>query len=196
MWFFEKGPKLNFPTTPPGILGYDPKAVDALMARLKRQYEGEIQGLVTSGMLGATRFDKTPGGYQIPAVDAALARVADTFELREQTERLSRLGNKVIMSELAVLELELKRVLDLGAVGAFDYAKNGYRKSSVSKLLKSIAGFSQLDEIDTFVIRSAALGRAINGLDRDQVDEFLAAVTAAAVRLRITLKIAHFGPSE
>jgi DivIVA domain-containing protein len=178
---------MDFPVTATGIMGYDPDAVDVLMARVKKQYEGEVHGLITAGVLGEVRFDLVPGGYQIPAVDAALARLSDTFELREQNQRLGALGKSVILNELAQLEIEIKRVIGLGAVGAFDYAKNGYKKRDVAKLLKVIARFEKLSEIDTFVVRNAALAKSYSGLDRDQVDDFLAVVTAAATRSRITV---------
>jgi DivIVA domain-containing protein len=177
---------MDFPTTPTGVQGYEPQAVDALMARVKRQYEGQGLGPISAGMLVETRFDLVAGGYQVQAVDAALARLADTFELREQSERLARLGKGVILGELEIMDSELQRVLSLGAVGAFDYAKRGYKKRDVKKVLQIISEFGGLDRVDTFVVRSQALRRSRSGLDRDQVDEFLALVTAASTRARIT----------
>jgi DivIVA domain-containing protein len=177
---------MDFPNTFAGVLGYDPKAVDALMARVKRQYEDQGLDLISAGMLVETRFDLVGGGYQVLAVDAALARLADTFELKEQSERLARLGKLIILSELEKMNIEVQRVLELGAVGAFDYAKRGYNKRDVTKALKMISAFDGLDKVDSFVVRSQVLRKSRSGLDRDQVDEFLALVTAAATRARIT----------
>lgn len=175
---------MEFPNTLQGLPGYDSVAVDALMVRVKKQHAGQVWGLITSGMLAETRFELVVGGYQIPVVDAALAQLADTLESREQIERLGRLGRAVLSAELVALQVQIKRVLDLGAIEAFDYAKNGYRKSAVLKLVKLASEFSKLADMDSFVLRSAALGRALNGLDRDQVDEFLTAVTGACARAR------------
>lgn len=179
---------MDFPSTAAGILGYDPKGVDSLMARVKRQYEGQGQGpgLVSSGMLSQVKFDLVAGGYQVPAVDAALARLADTFELKEQAQRLALLGKASILSELESMETKILSVLELGAVGAFDYAKSGYNKRDVAKLLKIISGFGGLEKVDSFVVRSEALRKSFSGLDRHQVDEFLALVTAASTRARLT----------
>jgi DivIVA domain-containing protein len=177
---------MDLPTTSTDALGYDPKAVDALMARVKRQYEDHGLGLISSGMLVETKFDLVAGGYQVLAVDAALARLADTFGLKEQSERLARLGKVMILSELEQMDIEVQRVLELGAVGAFDYAKRGYNKRDVAKILKIISEFGGSGKVDTFVVRSQALRKSRSGLDREQVNEFLALVAGASTRARIT----------
>ena len=55
------------------ILGYDSEQVDALLDRVRRQYEKPNSRIITPAMLASLEFDLDPGGYRIDQTDAALA---------------------------------------------------------------------------------------------------------------------------
>ena len=101
-----------FPLNAPDILGYDREQVEALLARVKTQYQNPNRTLITSAMLAVVKFDLVPGGYQIPAVDDALARVADTFDEREIKDRLAKEGRVALVGELTAMLNIIRPVLE------------------------------------------------------------------------------------
>jgi DivIVA domain-containing protein len=83
---------MSIQKVPGRLLGYDPEQVDGLLDRVKRQYDNPNSRIVTPGMLSVAKFELVPGGYRIDQVDAAIAKVADDFEIRELTEKISKFG--------------------------------------------------------------------------------------------------------
>ena len=116
---------MNFQLNPPDILGYDREQVDALLARVKTQYQNPNRILITSAMLAVVKFDLVPGGYQIPAVDDALARVADTFDEREIKARLAKEGRAALVGELTMMLNIIRPVLDKKPSESFRRQRNG-----------------------------------------------------------------------
>lgn len=171
---------MSFPLTSAKLQGYDLQQVDALMARVKTQYENPNLELVTATMLTVAKFDLVQGGYQIPAVDAAIARVADTFEQREIERSIRLLGRGAVGAELAANLRQIKAILEAPAKERFAQTRNGYSQKAVNNLLKRISvKRSMLIAPDAFEIRTISLGRSGSGLDRDQVDGFLALIVSA-----------------
>ncbi len=103
---------MNFPLNEHDIPGYDQEQVDALLARVKTQYQKPNRILITSAMLAVVKFDLVPGGYQITAVDDALARVADTFDEREIQARLAKEGRASLVGELTAMLNIIRPVLE------------------------------------------------------------------------------------
>ena len=171
---------MSFPLTAAKLQGYDTQQVDALMARVKSQYENPTKELVSAAMLSVATFELVKGGYQIPAVDSAIARVADTFEQRELEKAMQQRGRGAMATELAVRLRAIKGVLDLPAKERFERSRNGYSQKEVGNLFKRIViKRGNIAAPDTFEIRTISLGRSGNGFDRSQVDEFLASVVTA-----------------
>lgn len=171
---------MSFPLTSAKLQGYDPQQVDALMTRVKTQYENSELELVTAAMLAVAKFDLVKGGYQIPAVDSAIARVADTFEQREIERAIRLRGRGAVATELAANVRQIKSVLDAPSKERFLLSRNGYSQKSVNNLLKRISvKRSMLSAPDAFEVRTISLGRSGSGFDRDQVDAFLALVVSA-----------------
>lgn len=65
---------MNFPMASAKLQGYDPKQVDALMARVKSQHDNPDRELISSAVVAIAKFDLVPGGYKIPAVDEQLRK--------------------------------------------------------------------------------------------------------------------------
>ena len=93
------------------VLGYDSEQVDALLDRVRRQYEKPKSRFITPAMLASVEFDLAPGGYRIDQTDAALAEVAIEFEHRELKARLERIGTKRFRAETRSLIGTIVKVL-------------------------------------------------------------------------------------
>ena len=68
---------MNFPVASAKLQGYDPKQVDALFSRVSSQNENPEREIISSAVVAVAKFDLVLGGYKIPAVDEAIAKVAD-----------------------------------------------------------------------------------------------------------------------
>jgi DivIVA domain-containing protein len=176
---------MSFPLNAIDIPGYSTGQVDALMARVKSQYQNPDRRLITSAMLAVVKFDLTPGGYQIAEVDDALARVADTFDQREIQRRIQLEGKAAIAGELSTMLKLIRPFLELKAAQSFNPARNGYNRKLVSGLLKRISvKRGEVIAPESQELRTMNLGRSSSGLDRHQIDEFLALLIAAIHRQR------------
>jgi len=174
---------MTFPLASAKLQGYDPKQVDALMARVASQHDHPDRELLSSAVVAIAKFDLVKGGYQIPAVDEAIAKVADSFEIRELERDIKRLGKAKAATELAALLRLLKQVLETEPKQRFEKTSQGYSPRLVNALIKKIEiKRSTLVAPTTFELRTISLGRSSNGYDRSQVDEFLSAVVSAKHR--------------
>lgn len=171
---------MEFAHTSAKIPGYDPEQVDVLMQRLERQFETPALKLVTSSMLSVVKFDLVPGGYQIPAVDAAVAGFAETFLEREVAGKVKRGGRAEVTAELSAAMREIRKVIELPSGKAFARAKNGYRARQVLAIVKKLEiKRGVISELDPLALRTTAFARSRSGFDRTEVDEFLALVIKA-----------------
>lgn len=171
---------MNFPTASAKLQGYDPKQVNALMTRVTSQLEKPEREILRSSVVAVARFDLVQGGYKIPAVDEAIAKVADTLELRELEQELKKHGRVKIAGDLAALLRLLKQVVEADPKSRFEKTAKGYSPKMVNALIKRIEiKRSTLSAPSTFELRTSSLGRSSNGFDREQVDEFLSAVVTA-----------------
>jgi DivIVA domain-containing protein len=162
------------------LLGYDPEQVDGLLDRVRRQYENPTSRIVTPGMLAVAKFDLVPGGYRFDQVDAALAKIADDFEIREITERITSFGKTEIKRDVRKLIGQISEVLARPAKERFSSARNGYKGKEVEKLLSQLRILEgQLLGPEPMELRTSELGSAKGGPNKSEVNEFLAmAVTA------------------
>lgn len=176
---------MNFPLNAQDIPGYSLDQVDALMARVRIQYQNPERRLVTSAMLAAVKFDMVSGGYQTRAVDDALAQVSDTFDEREIQRRLRVEGKSAIAGELTGMLKIIRPILERKSSESFAAARNGYSRKLVSALLRQISvRRGEVIAPDSHSLRTMNLGRAGSGFDRGQIDEFLALVIGAIHRQR------------
>ena len=99
-----------FPKSQPDLMGYHPDQVDALLTRIKIQFEAAGRSLITSSIVSVARFDLVAGGYQILAVDNTLARLGDSLEAREIAERMLRFWPRRRMSDSRVRNMATRNL--------------------------------------------------------------------------------------
>jgi DivIVA domain-containing protein len=171
---------MGFPNTSGKIPGYDPGQVDALMARVERQYQNPELKTLRSDMLDVVKFDLVPGGYQIPIVDSALAKMAEIFLEREVAGRLRRLGPESLTQELGSNLKHIRKVAELGAGKAFTKERDGYRVRDVQGVVKSLElARGSIAGVDSMELRTISFRRSRTGLDRSEVDQFLSRIITA-----------------
>ena len=163
-----------------GVAGYDPAQVDMFMGRVETQFREPQRNLVTSSMVTSVRFALVPGGYQVKAVDNTLAKLADTLETREISNRIRRGGKARLAAELRAATKAISEVLKVGAVESFSVERRGYRKSNVKSLIAAMAVVrGELISPAAFEVRTRELGRARSGFSRAEVDDFCSLVASA-----------------
>ena len=171
----------------PDLLGYDTAQVDALMSRIKNQYETTGRSLITAPIVSLAKFDLVTGGYQVATVDSTLAKLADTLETREINERILRSGKSGVLEELNGLLSEISEVLDQGPKKRFSPQKRGYSKTQVRELLNSIQILrGNLVSPSPLEIRTTQLDTARSGLSRQEVNAFCD-LAARAARKQLAL---------
>lgn len=174
---------MSFPSTSPKVPGYSKEQVDAIYGRAQRQLANPQLRMLTAEILGAVKFDLVKGGYQIPAVDEELARLADVFDQRDIRQKIAQEGQSAVSEELNEMLRTLRPIIEKGPKHAFSKTKGGYKPSLVVKLCKQIEiRRSALVAPDSFTLRTAPLGRSRRGFSRSEVDDFLALVIAASHR--------------
>jgi DivIVA domain-containing protein len=162
------------------LLGYDPEQVDGLLDRVRRQYDNPNSRIVTPGMLSVAKFDLVSGGYRIDQVDAAIAKIADDFEVREITERIAKFGKTEIKRDVRKLVGQIAEVLARPAKERFSSAKNGYQQKEVERLLSLLRILDgQLLGPEPMELRTRELGSSRGGPSKSEVNEFLAQAVSA-----------------
>lgn len=162
------------------LLGYDPEQVDALLDRVRRQYENPHSRIVTPSMLSVAKFDLVPAGYRIDQVDFALAKIADDFEVRELSERLTRIGKAELKRENRRLIGQISEVMARDPEDRFSKARAGYRPKQVNQLLDMVrVQDGVLLGPEPMEIRTRELGRGRGGPNKTEVNEFLALIVTA-----------------
>lgn len=165
------------------ILGYDTEQVDALMDRVRRQYEKPKSRFVIPSMLSSASFDLVPGGYRIDQVDEALAQVAEDFERQDLENRLERLGRRAIAKELNSMLETITAVLQLEPDKRFSPARNGFNKNLVRELLSEVrVSAGRIEAPEPMDLRTRPLGRSSGGPARAEVNELVAVIISALHR--------------
>jgi DivIVA domain-containing protein len=165
-----------FPKSQPDLMGYHPDQVDALLTRIKIQFEAAGRSLITSSIVSVSRFDLVAGGYQILAVDNTLARLGDSLEAREIAERMLRFGKSPVLTELNHLLSEIAQFLAKGPNERFS-------KSQVAELLNAIrVNRGKLVSPIPLEVRTWPLGSARSGVSRAEVNAFCELVASAGHR--------------
>lgn len=174
---------MTFPSTSPKVPGYSKEQVDAIYGRAQRQLSNPQLRMLTAEILGAVKFDLVKGGYQIPAVDEELARLADVFDQRDIRQKIASEGQSAVSEELNGMLKALKPLLEKGPKEAFSRTKGGYHPRLVKKVFSQVEiKRSALIAPDSFTLRTVPLGRSRRGFSRSEVDDFLALVIAASHR--------------
>ncbi|MCF8528643.1 MAG: hypothetical protein K9G13_01890 [Aquiluna sp.] len=177
---------MSFPLANQTLLGYAPAQVDALMDRIRIQFENPNLSLVTSKIVEVARFDLVPGGYQVKAVDDAIARVCDTLLERELKDFILKNGRSMALVQLENnLEL-IRNTLELGAKTAFPKSKTAYSTRKIASLFKTLSvKRGSLSGPSTFELRTMPLGRSASGKDKSAVDSFISTLVHSFLLQRL-----------
>lgn len=177
---------MSFPLSAATVPGYEPSEVDGLMSRVGRQLQNPGSSLVTSAMLEVARFDRVPGGYQVRAVDEALSKLADSLQVIEVTLEIGNIGVAAARIRLDECLEEIRNLLSKGPKTAFPMTSHGYNRKKIVDLLGQISvKRGVLSAPDSFVLRTAPLGKASSGPSTGAVDDFLSLVIRASLIQRL-----------
>jgi len=177
---------MSFPLANQRVQGYDPAQVDALMDRVKIQFENPRMSLVTSSILEVARFDLVLGGYQVKAVDDAIAKVCDTLLERELKDFILKSGRSAALEVLEENLEQIRKTLELGAKAAFPKSKSAYSPKRISNLFKSLSvRRGSLTGPSTFELRTMPLGRSASGKDKSAVDAFISTLVNSMLLQRL-----------
>lgn len=169
-----------------GVRGYDTRTVDAFLARARASFQGG-EGL-TSDDVRTVSFPLVRGGFDIPSVDAALARLEDALAARERDARIRETSAGVWVAGAKSEAQELLARMTRPEGRRFDRAawhRSGYSVVEVDIVATRIARYFAAGEpITADQVRSAAFHPQRGGYREEQVD----AVLDAAVRVILAVR--------
>ena len=176
-------PVAPFPDAPRRAKGYEKRAVDAFLTRAKeafKQPSGEDVALSAAEIRRVAFPLVKRGGYAIPSVDAALARIEDAFAAREREAVVTRAGaNEWVGHAKETAQVVLDRI-SRPRGRRFDRVsilRYGYRVGEVDLVSDKIAGYLESGQTVTVEqIRSVAFRMQRGGYRETQVDALLDAV--------------------
>lgn len=167
--------------------GYQRAAVDTFLDRARRAFESEAEGIVSADIRAAS-FPLVRGGYDISAVDAALARVEEAFAQRERALAVAADGASAWVgrarADAQVILEHLSRPAGhlFARTGLLTF---GYRVDEVDHVAKRIVRF--LREGDTLTaeqVRQTAFRMQRRGYREEQVDALLDATIDVLLAIR------------
>lgn len=158
----------SFATVPKGKFGYSMKEVDLLIARARDQYSNASAQLLDWRELSNYVFTLEKNGYQPAAVDAALAKLQDTFAEKELVLRESDSAQlrQALVSRIA--RPKRKRFRSSGVLGL------GYSRSQVDALLAVVGEYLEgRDELSIGEVRQLVFKLQRGGYIESQVDAYI-----------------------
>ncbi|KJL19034.1 Cell cycle protein GpsB [Microbacterium azadirachtae] len=167
--------------------GYQRAAVDTFLARARRAFEEEADGIDSSDIRGAS-FPLVRGGYDIAAVDAALARVEEAFAQRERAAVVASDGASAWVGRA---RSDAQVILDhLSRPQGHRFARTGlltfgYRVDEVDHVAKRIVRFLRDgDALSAEQVRQTAFRMQRRGYREEQVDALLDATIDVILAIR------------
>lgn len=177
----------SFPLSKGRTRGYHQVAVDTFLAGARASFEND-DGALTATEIREASFPLAKGGYEITAVDRALARLEDAFAERERRREIAARGAEEWIAEARV---KAQEVLDhvsrdrrhrFARTGRLTY---GYRVDEVDFVTDRIARYLRDGEALTVEqLRSAAFRMQRRGYREEQVDALLDAVVEIVLAVR------------
>lgn len=167
--------------------GYDSDAVDAFLDRARAAFDG-ADDAVDSRTIREAGFPLVRGGYDVPTVDAALARVEDAFAAREREHAVETVGPREWVNETKVLAQEILDRLSRDPKRRFrrvGFLRFGYRIDEVDIVSRRIATYLQSGEgLSVEQVRSVAFRMQRRGYSERQVDALLDGVVDVMLAVR------------
>lgn len=167
--------------------GYEPQAVEEFLSRAREAFQAGVDG-ISSESIRTASFPLVRGGYDIPGVDTALARLEDAFARRERDARIREDGADAWVAEARAEAQVLLARMSRPQGERFDrvsWFRSGYAVGEVDAVSSRIARyFSEGDPVTPDQLRSAAFHPQRGGYREEQVD----AVLDAAVRVILAVR--------
>ncbi|WP_295034098.1 DivIVA domain-containing protein [uncultured Microbacterium sp.] len=167
--------------------GYQRAAVDTFLGRARSAFEDEAEG-ISAADIRAASFPLVRGGYDIAAVDAALARVEDAFAQRERAAAVAAAGGSAWVGRART---DAQMILDhLSRPEGHRFARTGpltfgYRVDEVDHVAKRIVRFLRDgDALSAEQVRQTAFRMQRRGYREEQVDALLDATIDVLLAIR------------
>lgn len=183
----EQAATAAFPFASGHRRGYHPGAVDAFLRAARGSFETS-DGAVTSRDVREASFPLVKHGYEIGAVDAALARVEDAFAVREREQAVQERGVHAWVDDARA---EAQLILDhLARPDGRKFARTGllsfgYRVQEVDHVAHRIVRYLRDgDRLSAEQVRSAAFRMERHGYREEQVDALLDATLGVILAVR------------
>ncbi|MBS1698115.1 MAG: DivIVA domain-containing protein [Actinobacteria bacterium] len=177
----------SFPVLSRRHKGYQRAAVDTFLGRARRAFEDGSEGIGSADIRGAS-FPLVRGGYDIAAVDAALARVEEAFAQRERAVVVSTAGASAWVGKART---DAQVILDhLDRPQKHRFARTGlltfgYRVDEVDHVAQRILRFLRDGEpLTAEQVRQTAFRMQRRGYREEQVDALLDATIDVLLAIR------------
>lgn len=179
--------EVPFGREPRARRGYDPRAVDDFVSRARASFHDGSRE-VTSDVVRTTSFPLIRGGYTVPSVDTALARLEDAFARQEREREIAAGGADEWVSAAREEAREILARLTRPEGARFDrvrWHRSGYSVTEVDIVAARIARYlSRGEPVTPDQLRSAAFRLQRGGYREEQVD----AVLDAAIRVILAVR--------
>ncbi|HJB64104.1 MAG TPA: DivIVA domain-containing protein [Candidatus Microbacterium pullistercoris] len=167
--------------------GYDPEAVRTFLARARESFQS-VPGGVSSNDIRTASFPLVRGGFSVPEVDAALARLEDAFAQREREAAIGADGADEWVADAREQAREILARVTRPEGRRFDRVSRlhiGYAPVEVDMVAERIARYlSRGDALTTEQLRTAAFHTARGGYREEQVDALLDATVHVILAVR------------
>jgi DivIVA domain-containing protein len=184
----NRGVSVPFPSSPAGVPGYDPEAVDTFLDEARRVYEAE-EGDLTSSDIRQVVFPLIgKGGYETEAVDQALWRLEEAFAKRERDGQTKEVGETDYYQSV---RQQAQDILDRVArpqkakFRRADILHHGYHPADVDHFCQRLVAYFQGQEpLSVATVRNQKFRTILGGYDEIQVDQVLDETVSVMLAVR------------
>ncbi|WP_221584189.1 DivIVA domain-containing protein [Microbacterium sp. G2-8] len=176
-----------FTRVPRRARGYEPASVEEFLAAARAAFQGESSAM-SSDIIRTASFPLVRGGFDVQAVDTALARLEDAFAQRERDQRIAAAGAETWVEQARAEAQELLARMSRPTGQRFDrvsWFRSGYSVAEVDAVTSRIARyFSHAEPLTVEQLRSAAFHAQRGGYREEQVDAVLDAAVSVILAVR------------
>lgn len=169
--------------------GYEPRSVDAFLARARAVFEdGDGAEAITSEAVRTVAFPLVAKGYSVIAVDAALSRIEDAFAAKEREDSIARDGTHAWVesardsAQVILDRLSRPKGHRFARAG---WLRFGYRIDEVDVVADKLRGYFEAGApVTPDQVRGVAFRMQRRGYREEQVDAVLDAVIDVMLAVR------------
>ena len=177
-----------FPSSPPGVHGYDPEAVDTFLDNARSVYEAG-EGDLTSSDIRQVVFPLVgKGGYETEAVDQALWRLEEAFAKREREGQTREIGETDYYQSVRQQAQDILDRVARPQKSKFRRATivhHGYHPNDVDHFCQRLVAYFQGQEpLSVATVRNQKFRTILGGYDEIQVDQVLDETVSVMLAVR------------